>query len=147
MSERNNRYKLMVRYIGYALLAAFLAFLTMLIASGYGITWLKVLSAIVAILVCLLCLGYLYLTQELLRPRSLWRSACFAAIAVCTVFSLLLAFPSPNPLKQPNPYATVETTDTTGATETLDDPWYDAHVPGDEIIPGCQPAEGDITPA
>ena len=56
MSERNNRYKLMVRYIGYALLAAFLAFLTMLIASGYGITWLKVLSAIVAILVCLYAL-------------------------------------------------------------------------------------------
>ena len=145
MSERNNRYRLMVRYLGYALLAAFLAFLTMLIAAGYGITWLKVLSAIVAILVSVLCLGYLYLTQELLRPRSLWRSACFAAITACTVFSLILAFPSPNPLNQPNPYTTAETTETTVETTTTD-PWFDSYITGDVIQPGCQPAEGDIIP-
>lgn len=128
MSERSNRYKLMERYMGYALIVAFLAFLTLMMCSGLDIPWLRAVAAIVAILLSLLCLAYLYLTQELFRRRSLWLSACAAAILSCTVISLVLSFPSPNPLKQPNPFI-ADTTETTETVETFD-AWYDSYFPG-----------------
>lgn len=128
MPNRNNRYKLMERYMGYALTASFLAFLTLMMCSGLDIPWLKLLAAIVAILLPLLCLVYLYLTEELFRQRSLWLSACAAAILVCAVISLILSFPSPNPLDQPNPY-TEATTETTGDTAETVDSWYESYFP------------------
>lgn len=72
-------------------------FIIYLIAAGNGIIWLKVIIAILTILLSLLCLGFLYLSQEILRPRSLWMSVTAAAIAICLLFSLILNFPSPNP--------------------------------------------------
>lgn len=90
----------MERYMTYALLADLVIFVLYLIAAGTGIIWLKVITAIIAILLSGLCLAFLYLSQELLRPRSLWMSAAAAAIAVCVLFSLILNFPSPSPYKQ-----------------------------------------------
>lgn len=97
MPRRNNRYSQMASYATYALLAAILFFVIYLFAAGSGVIWLKVLSAIIAILICILCLAHLYLTKELLRPRSLWMSTCAVCITVCILFSLILNFPSPSP--------------------------------------------------
>lgn len=112
MGSRNNRYKEMTTYMGYALLAATILFIIYLFAAGAGVIWIKVLCAIIAILICVLCLVFLYVTKELLRPRSLWMSSCALAIAICIFFSLILNFPSP----APPTYEAVQPS--TAATET-----------------------------
>ena len=100
MAKRRSRYKEMERHVTCALAVDLLIFIVFLISSGFGIIWLKVISAILAILISGLCLAFLYFSKELLRQRSLWMSAGAAAIAVCVVFSLILNFPSPNPYRQ-----------------------------------------------
>lgn len=97
MRNNNNRYNQMQQIISAVLGGSLLFFIIFLIASGNGIIWLKVITAIITILSSGLSLGYLYLTQELLRRRSLWLSTAFAAILVCTLASLILYFPSPRP--------------------------------------------------
>ena len=97
----NNRYQTMEKYMTRILLGDLCLFILFLIFAGIGVAWLKVILAIIAILTSILCLGYLYLTQELLKKRSLWMSVSAAAILVCILFSLILNFPSPNPYKQP----------------------------------------------
>lgn len=95
---RNNRYKEMERYMTYVILFSAVMFIIFLIASGAGIIWLKVIASILSIAASVLCLAYLYLTKELLRTRSLWMTAAAVAIIACTLFSLMLGYPSPNPL-------------------------------------------------
>ena len=97
MSERRNRYKQLEQIIGLALVGAFALFIFYWIAAGNEIVWLKVVLSILIFLVCAAGLGYLYITHELLRKRSLWMTIGFAAIAVCLLFSLILHFPCPNP--------------------------------------------------
>lgn len=95
---RNNRYKEMERYMTYATIFSTVMFILFLIASGAGIIWLKVISAILSITVSVLCLVFLHMTKELLRTRSLWITVAAVAIIACTLFSLMLGYPSPNPL-------------------------------------------------
>ena len=97
MGRRNNRYLQFERYMTVVLGIALLIFIIFLISSGTGTLWLKVTTAIMNILLTILCLAYMYLTGELLRRRSLWMSTIAAAILICTLFSLILQFPSPIP--------------------------------------------------
>ena len=97
MGRKNNRYLQFERYMPVVLGIALLIFIIFLIASGTGTLWLKVTTAIMNILLTILCLAYMYLTGELLRRRSLWMSTIAAAILICTLFSLILQFPSPIP--------------------------------------------------
>ena len=97
MGRKNNRYLQFERYMTVVLGIALLIFIIFLIASGTGTLWLKVTTAIMGILLTILCLAYMYLTGELLRRRSLWMSTIAAAILICTLFSLILQFPSPIP--------------------------------------------------
>ncbi len=92
-----NRYKNMEKIMLIILFTLSKIFIAFLIASGTGVLWLKVICAIVTILLCPLCLVYLYLTGELLSKRSLWITTAFAALLICTVFSLILGFPCPRP--------------------------------------------------
>ena len=98
MARRNNRYKQMERRMSCVLLAELVLFIVFLFASGFGVIWLKAIIAIVSIIVSLLCLGFLYLSQELLRRRSLWMTAAAVAVLVCVLFSLVLGYPSPSPV-------------------------------------------------
>ena len=95
MAEKNNRYQELNRAMTMLIIASALDFLLFLIFSGVGILWLKVLTAIFAILMPLLCLGFLYLSKELLRQRSLWLTTGFGSILVCTIVSLICNFPCP----------------------------------------------------
>ncbi len=113
MPERRNRYKEMEKKMTIVLLADVLLFIFYMLAAGNGIVWLKVTLAIIAILISGLCLGFLYLTKELNKPRSLWMTATAGAVVICLVFSLLLNFPSPNPLKQLDTQTTQSQTDPT----------------------------------
>lgn len=99
MAVNRIRYTQMERYMTYALIADAVLFLLFLLFSGLGIAWLKGTTAILAIILSALCLGYLYLSGEFLRKRSLWMSVASAAIILCIIFSLLLKFPSPNTAK------------------------------------------------
>lgn len=96
MANKPNRYKLMERYMTYALCANTAIFVFYMIAAGNGIGWLKGILAILCLGISGLLLWVLYKSQELLRQRSLWITVGAAAIAVCLLFSLILKFPSPN---------------------------------------------------
>lgn len=115
MSNRPNRYKEMERNITIALIVDLILFVAFLIASGTGTTWLKVITFIMLLVLSGLCLSVLYLTREILRQRSLWMTVAATAILVCAIFSLILRFPSPNPLNHPEPEVTVTATETTTA--------------------------------
>lgn len=117
MPNRRNRYQEMEFRMFFVLLADVLLFIFYLIAAGNGIVWLKVIIAIIAIIISGLCLIFLYLTQEISRPRSLWMTATAGAVLVCIVFSLLLNFPSPHPRKQLLPQETNSATQTTNHTQ------------------------------
>ena len=95
MENNKNRYKEMEKNMTLVLIGAAILFVIFLIAAGCGIIWLKILTAIIAILVCGLCLAYLYMTRLLTAPRSLWMSAAAGSIIICTIFSWILGFPSP----------------------------------------------------
>jgi len=84
----------------YALLADAGLFVMYLLFAGFGISWLKVTLAVIAILISGLCVAYLHMTGELLRPRSRWLVVGFLSVLLCILVSLLLNYPSPDPLKQ-----------------------------------------------
>lgn len=111
MAKRNERYLQMEKVMTRVLLGDLAVFILYLIFAGIGIIWLKVITAIISIFVSVLCLAYLFLTQELLKKRSLWMSISAGAIAVCILFSLILNIPSPNPYKDPPTPVAGETTE------------------------------------
>ena len=90
---RRDRYKEFEAKMTAALLGNTLLFIAYLIAAGAGILWLKILLAVFTLLIPVGALLLLYLSRELLRQRSLWLSCGFFAIAMCTLVSLILAFP------------------------------------------------------
>lgn len=100
MAQLNQmKYRQLQQYLTYGIIAAAVMFVLYLVFAGIGIIWLKVVTAVLAILLSFACLALLYLRKELLRPRSLWITAAAAAIIVCLLFSLVLNFPSPNKYK------------------------------------------------
>ncbi len=92
---RNKRFMEFEKKMTAVLLGAAAVFVLYLIFSGLGVVPGKVITAIIAIMASLLCLGYLYMSGELRRRRSLWMSAASAAIFLCTLVSLICNFPSP----------------------------------------------------
>ncbi len=95
MAEGRNRYQDLNQMMSILLIASAVDFLVFLIFSGAGILWVKILTAIFAIIMPVLCLAFLYLSKELLRQRSLWLTTGFGAIFLCTIVSLICNFPSP----------------------------------------------------
>ena len=92
---KQNRYHELEQGMTILLIASAIDFVLFLIFAGIGIIWLKVITAIFAILLSVLCLVFLFLTQELLKQRSLWLTAGFLGVFLCTVVSLIANFPSP----------------------------------------------------
>ncbi len=91
--EKRNRYQQMQQMMTKALITDAAAFIIYLIAAGNGVLWLKVVAAIASIVISLGSLALLYLSQELLRKRSLWLSTGFFSVFMCVLASLILAFP------------------------------------------------------
>ena len=81
-----NRYKEMEQYLTIFLIASTVDFILYLIFAGAGIIWLKVITAIFAILLPVLCLTLLYLTKELLKQRSLWMTTGFLSVLILKRF-------------------------------------------------------------
>ena len=97
MADSRNRYRIMERYMSVALVFQWIIFVIYMVAAAKGTIWLKVITAIIAILASGLCLAYLYLTQEIRRNRSRWMVLAAGAVFLLTVLSLILRFPSPRP--------------------------------------------------
>jgi len=95
--QAQSRYKKMQNYIALALLADLVLFVLYLIVAGNGIIWLKIILFLLILAISGGCLALLYMTQELTRRRSLWMTAAAGAILICTLFSLILNYPCPNP--------------------------------------------------
>lgn len=96
--KRNrNRYREMESIMMKVLIAdGLLFFLYMFAASRVGF-WpvVKWISAAVVGIVSLLSLGWLYLTRELTRRRSLWITTACIAILACLLVSVCLGYPCP----------------------------------------------------
>lgn len=95
MTQKLNRYKEMERYMICGIGLDVLFFILYMIVAGAGIVWLKVILTIFTFAISGILLAFLFITKELLRPRSLWMTAAAAAILVCLLFSLILNFPCP----------------------------------------------------
>lgn len=94
---KRNRYREMESLMTKILLGDALVFVLYLLCAGKGWVIFKVISAIIAIFGSVLCVGWLYLTGEFNRRRSLWMVTAFICIVICVVVSVLLGFPAPPP--------------------------------------------------
>ncbi len=92
---KRNRYREMERIMTRVILVDVLVFILFLVCSSKDWAVLKVITAIISIFGSLLCTGWLYLTGEFVRRRSLWMVTIFLCIVICVAFSLLLGFPAP----------------------------------------------------
>lgn len=96
MAKRSrNRYREMESLMTKIILGDALVFVLYLLCAGFGWSILKVITAIIAIFGSLLCVGWLYLTGEFSRRRSLWMVTAFICIIICVAVSLLLNYPCP----------------------------------------------------
>lgn len=96
---KRNRYKQMEELLTKILLADAAIFVLYLIFAGTGVTALKAITAIIAILVSGLSLAFLYMNGEIKKRRSRWMVAGFGAVLVCLLVSLVVHYPSPAPVK------------------------------------------------
>ena len=94
---KRNRYREMESMMTKIILGDVLVFILYLVCAGFSLSVLKVISAIIAIFGSLLCVGWLYLTGEFGRRRSLWMVTIFIAIIICVAVALLLGYPCPAP--------------------------------------------------
>ena len=92
---KRNRYRELETNMTRVLIADAAVFALFFLFSALGWTALKVITAIVSIRVSLLCLGSLYMTNELRRKRSLWMVTGAGAVLLCTIVSLILSWPGP----------------------------------------------------
>ncbi len=92
---KRNRYREMESLMTKIILGDVLVFILFLVFSKMDMSVLKVVTAIISIFGSLLCTGWLYLTGEFVRRRSLWMVTIFICIVICVAFSLLLGFPCP----------------------------------------------------
>ena len=98
MARRSrNRYREMEKLMSKIIFGDALVFVLYLACAAFGWNVLKVITAIIAIFGSLLCVGWLYLTGEFNRRRSLWMVTAFICIVICVVVSMLLNYPCPAP--------------------------------------------------
>ena len=93
---KRNRYREMESLMTKVIIADVFVFILYLIFAANDLGALKVVSSIIAIAVSLLSLGWLYLTGEFKRRRSLWLVTGFAGVLLCVLVSLLLGYPGPS---------------------------------------------------
>ena len=94
---KRNRYREMESLMTKVIVGDALVFVLYLLFAGLGLTVVKVATAIIAILGSLLGLGWLVITGEFSRRRSLWMVTGFIALVLCVLVSLLLGYPGPAP--------------------------------------------------
>ena len=89
----NRRYKDFERLMTVALIACTVIFILYVIVADVGIVWLKILLAIIDFFLCVAGFGFLTISLELTKPRSLWITCGYLAITLCLLVSLILNYP------------------------------------------------------
>ena len=98
MAKRSkSRYREMESIMTKIILVDIVMFVLYLACAAFAWHVFKVITAIIAIFGSLLCVGWLYLTGEFVRRRSLWMVTIFLSIVICVAVSLLLGYPCPSP--------------------------------------------------
>ena len=95
---KRNRYKQLEQLLTRVLIADTAVFILYLIFAGFGISAMKIVTVIIALLLSGLCLVYLYMMGEFKKARSRWLVMGFGAIILCTLVSVVLNYPSPAPI-------------------------------------------------
>ena len=93
MAKRTNRYRQFDFIMTRVVIGDVFLFLLYMLCAAAGIGWLKGLTAFITIVGSAACVGYLYLSQEWLKKRSLWMTMSFGAIALLTLVSLICKVP------------------------------------------------------
>lgn len=93
---RRNSYRKFEQLLTRVIIGTVVVFVLMLAAAAIGIGWLRGLLAACVLIVSGLGVALLYLKREHRRRRSRWMLAAFAALAVCTLVSLLVGYPAPS---------------------------------------------------
>lgn len=93
----SNRYREMEGIMTKVLIGDGAAFLLYMFAASRvgGWTTIKGIAAFFAIAISLLGLGWLFLTREFSRRRSLWMVTVCISILACVLVSLCLGYPCP----------------------------------------------------
>lgn len=96
---KRNRYREMESNMTKIILIDAVVFVLYLVCARYSddatLNVCKVITAIISIFGSLLCTGWLYLTGEFGRRRSLWMVTAFICIIITVAVSLLLKYPCP----------------------------------------------------
>ena len=92
---KRNRYREMESKMTLVLISAAVFFVLYLVCASFGLTVLKYILAVVSILASVACLGWLYITGEFKRRRSLWMITGFISIIACLLVSMILKYPYP----------------------------------------------------
>lgn len=95
MNENQSSYRFFEQFMTIMLLVGLAFFLLYLIMAGIGIVVMKIIFAVLVILLSGACLFTLYTSKELLKPRSLWLTAAFCSMIICTLVSLICNYPAP----------------------------------------------------
>jgi len=94
-NKKRNTFKQLELRMTCVIAADLALFLLFLLGSGFGIGWLKVLTAIFSIALSGLAIGFLVLIGEHTKARSRWLFAAFGSIAAVVLVSLILGYPAP----------------------------------------------------
>ena len=92
------RYKQIDQLLTRVIIADTAIFVLYLIFAALGLSVLKAILAIKALLLSGLSLAYLYKIGEFKKARSRWLVMGFCSIVLCTLVSLILNYPSPAPV-------------------------------------------------
>ena len=95
MNENQSGYRFFEQFMTIMVFIGLAFFVLYLVFAGTGVLALKIIFAILTILLSGVCLFTLYSSKELIKPRSLWITAAFCSLIICTVVSLLCNFPAP----------------------------------------------------
>lgn len=92
---KRNRYREMENMMTKVLIADALIFFLYMVCAGRGWAVAKIISVVLTSLISLLSLGWLYITREFFRRRSLWMVTACVSILACLIVSLILGYPCP----------------------------------------------------
>jgi hypothetical protein len=95
MNDNQSSYRFFEQMMTILLFVAIGFFILYLVMAGIGAVAWKIIFAVLIFLLSGVCLFTLYTSQELLKTRSLWLTAAFCSLVLCTLVSLLCNYPAP----------------------------------------------------
>ena len=95
MNDNQSSYRFFEQMMTILLFVAVGFFILYLVMAGIGAVAWKIIFAVLIFLLSGVCLFTLYTSQELLKSRSLWLTAAFCSLVLCTLVSLLCNYPAP----------------------------------------------------